>query len=232
MSVLSEGPGASAFRRAAGAIARRWWLIAGIVALVGVGASLTQLSAVTSPPYTESATLQIVAMPSGASSYDGYAARSRAETAAENVASDLVTSSSDLATSSSLGAAQYTLAIVHAGDTVTLTVHAATKADAERVLSAALVAVTTDVANGEAVATGGPGADAQLRVQVTSAPAGAAVDRAAQQAGWRDVIERLALALALGVALAVAAWRWEGGRSRGATGTPAADGAPDGGLGA
>lgn len=186
--------------------------------LVGVGASLTQLPAVTSPPYTESATFQIVALPSGVSSYDGYLAQSRAETAA-NVASDLVTSSN-------VGAASYAIAIVQSGAMVTLTVHAAAKADAERVLVAALAAITTEVANGDTTA-GGSGSDAQLRVQVTSALEGAVVDRAAQQASWRGIIERLALALVVGMALAVAAALWEGRRGRGTTQEARVEAAPD-----
>jgi len=107
---------------------------------------------------------------------------------------------------------------------VTLTVPAAAKADAERALGAALAAITTEVANGDTTA-GGPESGAQLRVQVTNALAGAVVDRAAQQASWRGIIERLALALVLGMALAAALW--EGRRGRDTTRASRVEAAPD-----
>ena len=196
MTQLSEHQVMDTFRRTLGAIIRRWWLIVGVVVLVGIGTSLTQFSAVSAPPYTESATFEIVAVSAGASNYDGYTTRVQAEAAEESVANDLISTTN-------AGAGLGSVAIAHSGDTVTLTVHAATAADADRLLQAALAAI--------GVATG---SDAQLRMVVTSMPSGAIVDEVALRAAWRGIIERLVLAFVIGVVLAVAASLWEDRRMR------------------
>jgi hypothetical protein len=220
MTRHDEGRGVAAASRVLGAIARRWWLIVGVVALVGVGTALTKASALTSPAYTESATVQIVVIPSGATSYGGAVGWAQAEVAAQHVTSALV--------SAEAGPAPFTLAFAQTGDTVTVTAHAATKADAERGVRAALAAIDAAVANGDLASAAGLSSDVQLGVVLTQTPTGAVVDQTAAQAAWRGIALRLALALALGIVLAGIAGALEAraheGRSDAGEAPPAARG--------
>src|SRR5258708_37560993 len=64
-------------RQALGAVARRWWLAAGVVALVTAGAAFADFGPGAARTYLASESCTILALPSGAdaSSYAAYLAR-------------------------------------------------------------------------------------------------------------------------------------------------------------
>ncbi len=200
------------------ALATRWWLMVGVAVLVGVAASATAIASIASPPFTESVTFQINAVPTGATSYDDSVARSRAELAEQEVASGLTTSSSflDALTARLRGSGmavdarrlQGALEATHTGDVVVLTVQWATKTGAERVTSAALAEIRMDVANGDRTLVSPPSGTV-LRVAAPESLPAAVVDGVAQRAAWRLALLRLVAGLGCGLSLAVAAWLWE-----------------------
>jgi hypothetical protein len=198
-------------RQAMRAVARRWWLAAGVIALVAGGAAFADFGPGAAHTY--------LASESGAdqSSYAAYLVRED-ELAAARATDGFVASpqfaAAVAARASAASGAHFTasdvagaLSATHMGNVVTLSARWSTQSGTSALLAAAAAELSAETAAGQIPTQNGLTSAFRLRVEAPTTVAGALPDPATQAAARRDFLLRVAAGVSAGLLLAaLVAW--------------------------
>ena len=206
-------------RQAMRAVARRWWLAAGVAALVTAGAAFADFGPGAARTYLASESCTILALPPGAdqSSYAAFLVREDELAAAR--ATDGFVASPQFAVAAAARASASTgerfttsgvagaLSATHVGNGVMLSARWSTSSGASALLAAAATELSAEAAAGQLPTQNGSTFAFRLRVEAPRTVARALPDPTTQAAARRDFLLRVAAGVGAGLLLAaLAAW--------------------------